>query len=145
MLSFSSGARSRPVGPRSPNLRERAPTCIYTFMQIEVFQALADPTRLRIVEALRGGEWPVGDLVEKSGVHQSGVSRHLRILSESGFVSMRPDGQRRLYSLKAEPFRELEAWLAGYRELWEARLDRFEAALEKKQRQARRAERGSKR
>src|SRR6266496_261685 len=61
----------------------------------------------------------------EAGVHQSGVSRHLRILHEAGFVSMRPDGQRRLYSLRAEPFRELEGWLEKYRKLWESRLDRL--------------------
>src|SRR4051812_28152510 len=103
-------------------------------MHVDVFEMLADPTRRRIVAALRGGELQVGDVVEKAGIHQSGVSRHLRILSESGFVSMRPDGQRRLYALKPEPFRELDAWLAQYRGLWEARLDRFEAELEKKTR-----------
>jgi DNA-binding transcriptional ArsR family regulator len=108
-------------------------------MQLDAFQALADPTRRRIIETLRQGEQQVGDVVEKAGVHQSGVSRHLRLLHESGFVSVRPDGQRRLYSLKPEPFRELEAWLASYRHLWEARLDRFGAALEKNQR-ARRAQ-----
>jgi len=101
-------------------------------MQLDAFQTLADPTRRRIVEVLRDGEQQVGDVVEKAGIHQSGVSRHLRILSESGFVSMRPDGQRRLYALRPEPFRELETWLARYRMLWEARLDRFGAALEKK-------------
>lgn len=104
-------------------------------MQLDVFQTLADPTRRRIVEVLRAGEQQVGDVVEKAGIHQSGVSRHLRILSESGFVSMRPDGQRRLYALKPEPFRELDAWLTQYRTLWDARLDRFGAALEKKQKQ----------
>ncbi len=104
-------------------------------VQLDVFQTLADPTRRRIVEVLRDGEQQVGDVVEKAGIHQSGVSRHLRILSEAGFVSMRPDGQRRLYALKPEPFRELEGWLSQYRNLWEARLDRFEAALQKKQQQ----------
>lgn len=94
------------------------------------FQALADPTRRRIVEALRAGEQPVGDLVARARVHQSGVSRHLRILSEAGFVRVRPDGQRRLYALQPEPFQQLERWLAGYRQLWEERLDRFGAALE---------------
>ena len=79
---------------------------------VDAFQTLADPTRRRIVEALRSGEQQVGDVVEKAGIHQSGVSRHLRILHEAGFVSMRPDGQRRLYSLEPEPFRELDAWLA---------------------------------
>lgn len=102
-------------------------------MQIDAFQALADPTRRRIVETLRQGEQQVGDVVEKAGVHQSGVSRHLRILHDAGFVSVRPDGQRRLYSLRPEPFRELDAWLANYRQLWEARLDRFGAALAKNQ------------
>jgi DNA-binding transcriptional ArsR family regulator len=70
---------------------------------------------------LSGGERQVGDIVERARIHQSGVSRHLRILHEAGFVSKRPDGQRRLYSLRPEPFRELDEWLAKYRGLWEAR------------------------
>lgn len=106
-------------------------------MQLDAFQTLADPTRRRIVEALLGGERQVNDLVEDAGVHQSGVSRHLKILNEAGFVVMRPDGQRRLYSLKPEPFRELDQWLAQYRSLWEARLDRFAAALEVRQKATR--------
>jgi DNA-binding transcriptional ArsR family regulator len=97
-----------------------------------VFQTLADPTRLRLVEVLRRGERAVNDLVEEVDIDQSGVSRHLRILSEAGFVRMRPEGPKRLYSLRPEPFRELDAWMAGYRKLWEARLDRFAVALEKK-------------
>jgi DNA-binding transcriptional ArsR family regulator len=105
-------------------------------MQLDVFQTLADPTRRRIVEVLRDGEQQVNDVVEKAGVHQSGVSRHLRILHQSGFVSMRPDGQRRLYTLKPEPFREMDQWLGQYRKPWEARLDRFGTALEKRQQQA---------
>ena len=79
---------------------------------------------------LRNGERQVNDIVARAGIHQSGVSRHLGILHEAGFVSVRPDGRRRLYSLRPEPFRELDAWLAKYRGLWEARLDRLEAALE---------------
>jgi DNA-binding transcriptional ArsR family regulator len=99
-------------------------------MQLDAFQALADPTRRRIVESLRGGERQVGDIVALAGIHQSGVSRHLKILHEARFVSVRPDGQRRLYSLRQEPFRELDAWLAAYRQLWDERLDRFGTALE---------------
>lgn len=110
-------------------------------MQTNVFEVLADPTRRLIVETLRSGEQQVGDVVERAGIHQSGVSRHLRILAEAGFVTMRPDGQRRLYALAPEPFRDLDAWLAPYRELWSARLDRFGAALERKQK-ARRAKEG---
>ncbi|HYZ30844.1 MAG TPA: metalloregulator ArsR/SmtB family transcription factor [Crenalkalicoccus sp.] len=101
-------------------------------MHLNPFETLADPTRRCIVEALRDGERQVNDIVRHAGIHQSGVSRHLRILHDSGFVSVRKNGQRRLYALRPEPFRELEAWLAGYRLLWEARLDRFGAALEER-------------
>ncbi len=102
-------------------------------MHLDAFQTLADPTRRRLVEALLDGEHQVNDLVEEVGIHQSGVSRHLRILSEAGFVQMRPDGARRLYSLRPEPFQRLDGWVSKYRSLWEARLDRFAAALDKKQ------------
>jgi len=98
-------------------------------MHIDSFATLADPTRRRIVELLRDGEQQVNDIVRQAGVHQSGVSRHLRILHDAGFVSMRADGPRRLYALRPEPFHELEVWLAAYRKLWDARLDRFGAAL----------------
>jgi DNA-binding transcriptional ArsR family regulator len=105
-------------------------------MHNDAFETLADPTRRRIVAALRTGERPVSDIVRQAGIHQSGVSRHLRILHESGFVTVRPEGQRRLYALRPEPFRELEAWLSDYRQLWEARLDRFGAALEDRRQDA---------
>jgi DNA-binding transcriptional ArsR family regulator len=101
-------------------------------MYIDTFEALADNTRRRIVESLKSGEKPVGEIVKHSGIQQSGVSRHLRILNEAGFVSVRPLGQQRLYSLRPEPFRELEAWLASYRSLWEQRLDRFADAVEQR-------------
>ncbi len=101
-------------------------------MHPSFFQTLADPTRLRIVEVLLSGEKAVNDLVAQVAIHQSGVSRHLRILSEAGLVQVRPEGAQRLYSLRPEPFRELDDWLSGYRRLWEGRLDRFERALELK-------------
>jgi len=100
-------------------------------MHSQTFETLADPTRRGIVEVLCGGERQVSEIVEQAGIHQSGVSRHLRILHEAGFVTIRPEGQRRYYALKPEPFRELDGWLAKYRGLWEARLDRFGAALER--------------
>jgi DNA-binding transcriptional ArsR family regulator len=104
-------------------------------MQVEMIQTLADPSRFQIVEALRAGEQAVNDLVARMDIHQSGVSRHLRILEEAGFVRMRPEGPRRLYSLRPEPFRELNAWVSQYRALWEGRLDAFAAALERRQQQ----------
>jgi len=94
------------------------------------FEVLADPTRLRIVEELRGGERSVGSLVSALGVCQPGVSRHLRILHEAGFVQSRPDAQRRLYSLRQKPFRDLDSWIHHYRDLVEARLDRLGQLVE---------------
>src|SRR5580692_2196720 len=99
--------------------------------QVTMFHALADPTRLRIVEAMKSGECAVNDIVERMDIHQSGVSRHLRILAEAGIVQMRPDGQKRLYSLREEAFNQLEAGVAKYRRHWEARLDRLGGALER--------------
>lgn len=101
-------------------------------MQVDVFQTLADPTRRYILDALRAGEQQVNDIVARVDIHQSGVSRHLRILEEGGFVRMRPEGTRRLYSLRPEPFREIDAWVDRYRGLWEARLDRLGDAIERK-------------
>ena len=99
----------------------------------DVFETLADPMRRRIVEALLGGEQAVNDIVDRLDIHQSGVSRHLRILNEAGFVQVRPDGPRRLYSLRPQPFQELDAWVSRYRRLWEGRLDRFAAELARRQ------------
>jgi len=95
-------------------------------------QALSDPTRREIVALLRDGPRPVGALTERLSIAQSGVSRHLRILKEAGWVESQRDGQKRLYSLRAEPFQRLSAWLAQYRRVWEDRLDEFEIELERR-------------
>ena len=112
-------------------------------MHVDAFQALADPTRRLVLEALRGGERAVNDIVDTLDIHQSGVSRHLRILNQAGFVRVRSDGPRRLYSLRPEPFRDLDAWVSQYRTLWEARLDKFADELDRRQkaRAAKRKER----
>ena len=106
--------------------------CIYTFMNISTFAALADPMRLSLVEALRDGEQSVNQLVERVHIQQSGVSRHLGILSRAGLVGVRPEGQQRFYSLRQQPFDELDEWIARIRAHWEARLDRFGAELERR-------------
>jgi DNA-binding transcriptional ArsR family regulator len=77
----------------------------------DVFAALADPTRRRLVEVLHKGEQSVGELVAAVAIQQPGVSRHLRILHEAGLVKVRASAQRRLYSLRPQPLRELEAWM----------------------------------
>lgn len=88
-----------------------------------IFAALAEPNRRRILELLRSGERSVGDLVGALGLAQPTVSNHLRTLNEAGLVTVRPDAQRRWYALRPDGLRELDAWLAPYREAWADRLD----------------------
>ncbi|MGA9596300.1 MAG: metalloregulator ArsR/SmtB family transcription factor [Acidimicrobiia bacterium] len=109
-------------------------------MDSELFEVLGDPTRRRIVDELRSGEQAVGDLVDKVDIAQSGVSRHLRILGEAGFVQVRADGQRRLYSLRPEPFQAIDRWIDDYRRLWEDRLDRMGKELGQRQQTRQRTE-----
>lgn len=101
---------------------------------VDVFQVLADPTRRRIVEVLRAGERSVGELVQAVDIGQPGVSRQLAILEDADFVTVRPEGRRRLYSLRPEPFRELSRFVTTYRAIWEPRLDRLGAELERRRR-----------
>ena len=98
-------------------------------MAADAFQILGDPTRRRLVEALRRGERSVTELVDVVDIGQPGVSRQLAILQDAQFVRVRPDGRRRLYALRPERFRELDDWMGRYRDVWEARLDRFAAEL----------------
>ena len=101
-------------------------------LMADVFEILGDPTRRRLVEALRTGERSVSELVEAVDIGQPGVSRQLAILEEARFVRVRPDGRRRLYALRPEPFRELDDWMRRYRDLWEARLDKLAAELDRR-------------
>ena len=94
-----------------------------------VLEAIVEPTRRRILDAVRTEERSVTDLVERLGMSQPGVSRHLRILRDAGLVTVRPDAQRRLYGLRSEPLRELDEWLEPYRELWRTSLDKLELHL----------------
>ena len=106
----------------------------------DVFQVLADPTRRRIIDALRGGERSVSELVATVDIGQPGVSRQLAILEDADFVVVRPEGRRRLYSLRPEPFRELSQFVTAYRAIWEGRLDRFAAELDRRRRNKRNKE-----
>jgi DNA-binding transcriptional ArsR family regulator len=101
-------------------------------MHSTALQTLADPMRLRIVETLQKGECAVNDIVRRLDIDQSGVSRHLRILSEAGFVEARAEGNKRIYALCPGPFQELDEWLSRYRVLWMGRLDRFGEELERR-------------
>ncbi len=100
-----------------------------------VFDVLADPNRRRILEVLRGGPRPVGELVVRLRISQPAVSKHLRLLREAGFVSADVDAQRRIYSLRLQALQELDEWLAPYRALWSASLDRLERRLDQMEEQ----------
>ncbi len=97
---------------------------------IATFELLAEPTRRRILDLLRDRERPVGELVERLSMSQPAVSKHLRVLRDSGLVDVRVDAQRRVYRLRPEGLREIDAWIEPYRRLWEGRLDRLERHLQ---------------
>ncbi len=99
-------------------------------MEAATLAALAEPSRLQIVEWLRGGPASVGEIVDGLGIRQPQVSKHLRVLSESGIVAGEPDGRRRIYHLEAEVFERLGDWVDSFEELWESRLDSLGAYLE---------------
>lgn len=98
-------------------------------MSTTVLAAIAEPTRRRILDAVRDHERSVGDLVAIVGMHQPGVSRHLKVLRDAGLVTVRRAAQRRLYRLRPEPLKELDAWLEPYRAEWDTRLDSLERHL----------------
>jgi len=99
---------------------------------LTTFQVLGEPSRQAILDLLRDGERPVGELVEHLQLSQPAVSKHLRVLKEAGMVEARADAQRRLYSIRPEPLAELDDWLATYRRLWTTRLDRLEDHLDRR-------------
>jgi DNA-binding transcriptional ArsR family regulator len=99
-------------------------------MATTAFEVLAEPNRRRILDSLRDGERPVGELVHELRMSQPAVSKHLRALRDAGLVEVRPDAQRRYYRLRAGPLQELDAWIAPYRRFWEHRLDALEAHLD---------------
>jgi DNA-binding transcriptional ArsR family regulator len=103
---------------------------------MHAMNALADPTRRRIVELLADGERSAGELASEFRTSRPGVSRHLRVLREHGLVRAREEGQRRLYSLDPAPLAELDSWLARYRPFWANRLDALDTEL-KRRRKAR--------
>ncbi len=94
-----------------------------------IYEVLVEPTRRRILDLLREQPRSVGELVDLLQLSQPGVSKHLRVLREAGLVQVRQDAQRRWYELTPEPLDEVDAWLAPYRRLMEARLDRLENLL----------------
>jgi len=97
---------------------------------METLQALAEPNRFQIVELLRDGPRPVGEMVHRLGLRQPQVSKHLRVLSDAGLVDVRVDAQRRIYALRAAPLKELEVWIERYRRVWEGNFQRLDGVLQ---------------
>jgi DNA-binding transcriptional ArsR family regulator len=102
--------------------------------------ALAEPNRRQIVELLRRKPLSVGQIVDRLGLRQPQVSKHLRVLSEAGLVEMRPVAQQRIYGLRAQPLKELDEWLEPYRRTWDERFDQLDDVL----RDLKRKEKGKK-
>ena len=100
------------------------------FSVMNPFSVLAEPNRRLLLDALLSGAKPVNTLVEVVGMRQPVVSKHLRILRDAGLVKVTPDGQRRLYSIHAEPLAEVDAWIEPYRKFWSERLNAFELHLD---------------
>jgi DNA-binding transcriptional ArsR family regulator len=96
----------------------------------DAFAVLAEPTRRRILDRLRGSDSSVGELVEALAVSQPAVSKHLKVLREAGFVSCRIAAQQRIYRIEPGPFRALDEWLDPYRRLWSRHLDALERHLD---------------
>jgi DNA-binding transcriptional ArsR family regulator len=94
------------------------------------FEVLGQPIRRSILDRLRRGDQLVGELTEALGLSQPATSKHLRVLRDAGFVTVRVDGPRRWYRLRVEPLAELDDWLAPYRWMWESRLDRLGGHLD---------------
>ena len=92
------------------------------FVVDTVLQALADGSRRKLLDMLRDSPATAGQLADALPIARPGVSRHLRVLRDAGLVEVRQDAQRRIYSLRAEPLAEVDAWLDGYRALWRNRL-----------------------
>jgi DNA-binding transcriptional ArsR family regulator len=108
---------------------------------VHAFDVLGDPVRRRILELLANGELTSGAVCsviqEEFGISQPGVSAHLRVLRESGFASVRPEGARRLYAVNAEPLRDVDAWLDRFRRFWTPHLDALETELARGRRERR--------
>ena len=104
-------------------------------MALAALEVLGEPRRQQILELLRDGERPVGELVDSLRLSQPAVSKHLRVLRDAGLVSVRIDAQRRLYRIRPAPLAELDDWLAAYRQLWTTHLDKLEEHLDQRRKQ----------
>jgi len=97
----------------------------------DVFHAVADPHRRKILDLLRAGEQPVGGLVEATGLSYSSVSQHLQVLLDADTVARRPAGRHRIYRLEAAPLRIVRDWTSEYEQFWQERFARLRRRLDR--------------
>jgi DNA-binding transcriptional ArsR family regulator len=97
---------------------------------LEMFRALAEPSRLQIIDLLLSEPLPVGSVAERLGIRQPQASKHLRALADAGLLEVQHDAQRRIYALRAEPFQDLDQWLERYRNLFEDQFQRLDGVLD---------------
>jgi DNA-binding transcriptional ArsR family regulator len=96
----------------------------------DAFNAVAEPRRRQILDVLAGGERPVNDLVQRLGVTQPLVSKHLRVLREVGLVDVRDEGRQRIYRLNGRSLKPIHDWVKTYEQAWVERFDRLDVVLE---------------
>jgi DNA-binding transcriptional ArsR family regulator len=99
-------------------------------METAIFSALGESNRLQIVELLRSNPFAVGEIAEAMGIRQPQVSKHLKVLADSGIVSVEPRARQRIYHLQAEPFDQIVRWVDSFEHLWEVRLDSLAGYLQ---------------
>ncbi|HEX2161650.1 MAG TPA: metalloregulator ArsR/SmtB family transcription factor [Thermoleophilaceae bacterium] len=96
----------------------------------DAFNAVAEPRRREILDLLAGGESAVNDIVERLGLTQPQVSKHLRVLREVGLVDVRDEGRQRLYRLNGPALKPIHDWVSSYERTWSERFERLDAVLE---------------
>jgi DNA-binding transcriptional ArsR family regulator len=108
---------------------------------VHAFDVLGDPVRRRILELLAEGELTSGAITSvvqaEFGISQPAVSQHLKVLRDSGFASVRPEGARRLYAVDSAPLHEVDVWIDQFRRFWEQRLDSLATELAREKRKRR--------
>ena len=109
------------------------------------FAVVAEPNRRAILSLLASSERSVGEIEQQLRMSQPTVSKHLRVLRETGFVESRVDAQRRLYRIGPEPLMEIDAWLAPFRRFWSAHVDALERHLDRMDAKPRRRKEGRRR
>ncbi|WP_276356475.1 ArsR/SmtB family transcription factor [Cohnella caldifontis] len=113
-------------------------------MNATTFSALAEPNRLDIIELLRDGPMPVGEIADRLELHQPQASKHLRVLSDAGLVEVQPVANKRIYKLCPQPFLEMDEWLDSFRRAWEERFDRLDDYLRELQGMEKKPDNGGK-